>query len=350
MSVYVLRLFVIIVAFLLNYLPGQVTAGEEAPKASDIVGVGKETSGQIFQYLSEQYEKTGLETRLFFQPLEEQEAIRRLAAGQVDYMILDSGESDFATPQVTGKIIMLPVIADAVALVYNLPGLEGDLRLSRRVYTDIFTGQIRNWNDERIARLNPDLSLPNLEITTVHRSEPSHTTRVFTRHLNVIGEEWRKSGIGVGKQVDWPGPSMAERRNAGVATKVQRSYGSIGYVDFSTAKRGGLPVAILENSIGEFVAPSAETTWRTMSNLSAANLEELIAQLVDPPGITSYPIIVCRWAVIPKQSPDRIKATKVISFLEWLITSDQLGLETFGYSPLPEQIRKLALSELKKAE
>ena len=45
--------------------------------------------------------------------------------------------------------------AGSVALAYDLPGFEGDLRLSRKAYAGIFLGQIKKWNDPLIQQDEP---------------------------------------------------------------------------------------------------------------------------------------------------------------------------------------------------
>ena len=75
-----------------------------------------------------------------------------------------------------------------MALAYNLPDFEGELRLSRQAYAGIFLGQIKNWNDPQIAKTNPGKKLPNLTIATVVRQDGSGTTFAFTKHLDAISE------------------------------------------------------------------------------------------------------------------------------------------------------------------
>lgn len=345
-----LRLLMYCAAAITMGLAGRAVARDAIPRDADLIGVGKETSAQLFQYLTQQYGKVDTETTFYFYPLDHHDGIKRFSEGNADFLVLDSGQTDFAPPGLAEKLTVVPVVANAVVLIYNLPGFEGNLRLSRAVYASIFTGEITAWNDERIAHINPGLKLPELEITTVHRSDPSHTTLIVTRHLSRISDSWQKGGIGVGISVDWPGNSMGDRRNAGVAMKVQRSHGSIGYVDFSTAMRGGMPMAALENSSGEFIAPSAEATVVTLANLSVATLSDLIDQIQDPPGATSYPIVACRWMVIPTQAVDRSKSTKLTSFIDWILTEGQSSLLEFGYSPLPEHIRDMADAELRRVK
>ena len=89
--------------------------------------------------------------------------------------------------------LLLPVTAGSVVLAYNLPGIQGDLKLSRAAYAGIFLGEIKNWNDPAIARTNPGVKLPRLTIATVVRQDRSGTTFAFTNHLSAVSEKWRSA-------------------------------------------------------------------------------------------------------------------------------------------------------------
>src|SRR6185369_13039601 len=116
---------------------------------------------------------------------------------------------------------LVPVTAGLIVLAYNLPGLGGPLKMSRDVYTDIFAGRIRSWNDARIRAVNPGLNLPNRNIAIVARQDASGTTFAFTNHLSAISETWRDRGPGVGNLVDWRDTAMLVRGNEGVAGRIK---------------------------------------------------------------------------------------------------------------------------------
>ena len=55
--------------------------------------------------------------------------------------------------------LMLPVTAGMIALAYNIPGVNSEIRLPRDVYVDIFAGVIKRWDDPRIKAANPGLGV-----------------------------------------------------------------------------------------------------------------------------------------------------------------------------------------------
>ncbi len=78
----------------------------------------------------------------------------------------------------------IPETIGAVTVAYNLPGVSSGLHLTGKVIADIFQGTITKWNDPAIQNLNPTLTLPAQTINTVHRSDGSGTTFIFTSYLS----------------------------------------------------------------------------------------------------------------------------------------------------------------------
>jgi phosphate transport system substrate-binding protein len=81
-------------------------------------------------------------------------------------------------------------------------------------------GTITNWNDPAIVALNPDLTLPDHVISTVHRSDSSGTTNWFTKYLALVSPTWEET-VGTGKSVQWPGTNaLGASGNSNVAATV----------------------------------------------------------------------------------------------------------------------------------
>ena len=85
---------------------------------------------------------------------------------QVDFGASDAAMNDNQIAQANNDVLMVPATAGCVVLAYNVPGLKGELRLSRKAYAGIFLGEITHWNDPIIAAANPGVKLPNLTIVT----------------------------------------------------------------------------------------------------------------------------------------------------------------------------------------
>jgi phosphate transport system substrate-binding protein len=133
--------------------------------------------------------------------------------------------TDAEIAKVQKGVVLLPMTAGAIVLSYNLPNVQSSLKLSRQVYSDIFLGNVKTWNDPAIAKANPGVSLPNLPITIVHRSDGSGTTSVFTTHLSAISPQW-KSKVGAGKTVNWP-VGVGAKGNDGITAQLQQTQGQL---------------------------------------------------------------------------------------------------------------------------
>ena len=70
-------------------------------------------------------------------------------------------------------------------------GVEKGLKLDGATIADIFLGKIKKWNDPAIAKLNPGVKLPDTNITVVHRSDESGTTKPSRRFLADYSPEWK---------------------------------------------------------------------------------------------------------------------------------------------------------------
>ena len=224
-----------------------------------------------------------------------------------------------------------PTTAGMVVLAYNLPGLNGPLKLSRSTYVDLLAGRIPKWNDARIQAINPGLKLPNSNIVLVARLDGSGTTFALTNHLNAIGEKWRESGRGVGSVVSWPGNVMLARGNEGVAGRIKISEGSIGYVEYGFAKRLGLPMAHLENKAGRY----RRAERRERPGGARREPEEHTGQSADlsarSRGRESYPIVSLTWLLLYDRYPDPARGAALKRFVNWALTDGQSYGDELGY-------------------
>jgi len=252
-----------------------------------------------------------------------------------------------------GQVVQLPVILGAVAVVYNLPGVE-DLRLNGEVLALIYLGEIEYWDDPRIAGLNPGVDLPHERIIAVHRSDSSGTTHVFTLFLHkASGGLWPAELVG--KSVEWrvdaTGRGVGAKGNQGVAQAVQSTEYSIGYVEYSYALGAGLPMAYIENAYGEYLKPSPESIQAAaraalpaMPDSPLGDWSGVLEAIVYAEGEGVYPItsfsFLIFWTTYP---PEKAEAVK--SFIEFIMTEgDNYIVE--GYVAVPEEVKRINLKAL----
>jgi len=311
-------------------------------------GAGATFPALLYDEWFRQYENAHPRTVIAYDAVGSGEGTRRFVASsatddeRVDFGASDAAMRDDEIAAVSNGALLVPLTAGSVALAYNLPDVP-TLKLSRQAYTGIFMGQIRNWNDPRIARANPGVKFPNLTIATVVRQDGSGTTFAFTKHLDAINDDWRAQ-YGTATLVNWPGNSMRANGNEGVASRVRDSLGAIGYVSYEFAIRAGLTTARLQNRAGNYVAPGPDSS---MAALQDAELPENMRLYVpDPERSSAYPIVTLTWVLLYRQYGDARKAQELTDLFRWCLTSGQGYAANLGYTPLPSQIQQRAIAAL----
>ena len=195
----------------------------------------------------------------------------------------------------------------------------------------IFLGDIKKWNDAKIAAVNKGAKLPDTDIAVAHRSDGSGTTAVFTDYLSKVSPEW-KSGPGAGKSVRWPA-GLGGKGNEGVTGIVKQTQGAIGYVELAYANQNKLPVAELRNHDGKFVKPSIETVSAAAEK--AVLPDDYRVSITDAPGASAYPISAFTYLLVYQDQPDAAKGEALVRFLWWAVHDGQKVAAPLDYAPLP---------------
>src|SRR5215831_20838157 len=94
----------------------------------------------------------------------------------------------------------------------------------------IYMGEITKWNDPRIKKLNPSLTLPATAIAPIYRSDGSGTNFLFSNYLSSVSPKF-KDTIGANTSVQWP-MGIGAKGNEGVANMTAQTDGAIGYVEY----------------------------------------------------------------------------------------------------------------------
>ena len=307
-------------------------------------GAGATFPAPLYEKWIEKYREQNPDVVIAYDVVGSGEGQRRFLSDSVDFGASDAALSDEQIARVKSGARLVPVTAGIVVLAYNLPGLNGPLKLSRDVYVDLFAGRIRSWNDPRIRAINPDLNLPNRNVAIVARQDGSGTTFALTNHLSAISDAWRDRGPGTANLVDWRGTAMLARGNEGVAGRIKVSEDSIGYVEYHFARRLGLPMAQLQNKSGRYVAPGERSGQAAL----AENVKHMPANLrlflPDPEGEDSYPIVTFSWLLLYDRYPNAAKAAALKEFVTWGLTRGQALSRSLGYIPLPAEVATLSLA------
>ena len=271
--------------------------------------------------------------------------VRNLRDKIVDFAGSDAFLSDKEMAEMA-SVVHIPTCMGAVVVAYNLDGIK-ELKLSGEIIADIFSGEIKMWNDERLAALNPDVKLPSEAIIPVYRSDGSGTTFVFTDYLTKVSQKWA-SKYGAGKSVNFPS-GQAAKGNPGVAGVIKQTKNSIGYVGSEYAFAQKIPYARVENQQGEFVLPSSES-------ISAAASGEIPVDtrcsITNSDAVGAYPISTFTWMIIYKEQnySDRAKeqAIATLDLLKYILSDEAQNITSeVHYAPLPTKAKELSLTNLK---
>ena len=284
--------------------------------------------------------------RINYQSIGSGGGIRQLSEQTVDFGASDSPMKDDELAKARGgRVLHVPTVIGAVALIYNVPELRGQLKLDGATVADIFLGRIRKWNDPRIAALNPGVTLPDADILVVHRSDGSGTTYIFTDYLASVSPAWA-GGPGRGKEVQWPA-GLGAKGNEGVAGQVKQTPGAIGYAELAYAKQNALSAAAIRNANGEFIAPSVESATAAAAGLSLPANTDYRVSIVNAKGAGAYPITSFTWILLYENQRDPAKGQKLVDFLTWALTEGEKQAAALDYAPLPEAMSRTLVERLR---
>lgn len=259
-----------------------------------------------------------------YDPVGSGEGRKRFLAGEVAYAgsdsVLTEQELEASTEACGGgNAIDLPVYISPISVAFNLGEIE-QVNLRPGVIARIFAGEITTWNDPEITVDNPDIDLPDLAITPVHRSDDSGTTENFTDYLaQVAPSEWPHEPDGV-----WPlSGGRAEEGTGGVTEFVARHEGAITYADAS-ATQGLGSVAVRVG--GEFVSytPEAAAAMVDVSPLVEGRKKYDLAYEIDrrTTGSSVYPLVLVSYLIVCSRYTDKPTGRFVKEFVEY-VASDE---------------------------
>lgn len=262
--------------------------------------------------------------------------IRSLRDHSVDFGASDAFLNEKEIESMNAEVIHIATCMGGVVMAYTLEGIDS-LRLTGQLISDIYLGKIKKWNDPLIKGENPDINLPDLEITPVYRSDGSGTTFNFSEYLSAISPEW-KSIMGMGKSLKWPA-GIAAKGNPGVAGIVQQTEGAIGYIGSEYALTLRLPTAKLKNRAGNYV----DATLETISAAANVHLpDDMRATITDSDDPNAYPISLFTWVLVYKNQDydnrSMEEAEDIVKLLNYVISPEgQKVAAQINYAPLSEQ-------------
>ncbi len=271
-----------------------------------------------------------------YQPIGSGGGIRQLLAGTVDFGASDGPMNDEQLAQAKFKILHFPTVLGADVPSYNIAGITGELNFTQKALAGIFLGTITKWNDPEIAKANPGVNLPNVDIVVVHRSDGSGTTYIWTDFLSKISDEW-KNKVGKGTSVNWP-VGLGGKGNEGVSGLVKQTPNAMGYIELVYAVQNSIAYGKVQNTAGKFVKADLASVTAAASGAAKSIPDDFRVSITDAPGATSYPISSFTWLLIPAHIEDAAKRDAIKGFLKWMLTDGQKYNEGLTYAQLPKTV------------
>jgi len=304
--------------------------------AADITGAGATFPFPIYAKWAESY-KAATGIGLNYQSIGSSGGIRQIKAKTVTFGATDAPMSGDDLQK--EGLVQFPAIIGGTVPVLNLDGFKpGELRVTGPVLADMFLGKISNWNDSKLAALNPGKKLPDQAITVVHRADGSGTTFNFTDYLSVVSKDWADK-VGKGAAVKWPAPtSVGGKGNEGVAANVNRVKGSIGYVEYAYVKKNNMNFMQMQNADGKYVAPDDLTFAAAAAGADWFSVPGMGISMVNAKGATSWPISTASFILMYKDPTDKAAAAQALKFFDWAFLNGKKMAQDLDYVPLPDAL------------
>jgi phosphate transport system substrate-binding protein len=251
----------------------------------------------------------------------------------------------------------IPLAISAQQVNYNIPGLAAGthLKLSGKVLAQIYQGTITNWNNAKIAALNPGVTIPSVTIVPIHRVDSSGDTFLFTSFLTASDPSgWTISPDTI---VTWPNVpgALTAMGNGGMVTACKATPGCVAYIGISYLKQAtadGLGYAELQNKAGHFEVPTPASITAEAAGFTASTPASGTVSMIYGSPSDGYPVVNYEYAVVPTKQPSALDAQAVKAVLAWAIDpsggSASTYLDQVGFVPLPAAVRSISTTLVSK--
>ncbi len=315
------------------------------PVPASLTGAGSTFTYPLMNAMIINYTHTYPNIQVNYQSIGSGGGISALQQKTIDFGASDAPLSATDAANIPNAL-HIPETIGAVTVAYNLPSVATGLHLTGQVIADIFQGTITMWNDPAIQNLNPTVTLPAKSILTVHRSDSSGTTFVFTGYLTASSSSWN-TAIGQDKSVAWP-VGLGSNGNTGVAALVQGQPYSIGYVELAYAVQNNMAVAAIQNPAGNWILPSLATTTAAAASVASAGLPAGSASwssinILNAPDAQAYPIVSFTYDIVYKElnvipGMTQSHATALVQWLWYMVHGGQDQASALYYASLPPNV------------
>jgi phosphate transport system substrate-binding protein len=301
-----------------------------------LVQTGSSMPEPLYKIWIDAYHREFATTEIRYMPVGSGESARNILAGSGD---LGGGDAPIPEAQLhaaSKPMLELPAVLIGIVVIYELPAVKGELKLSGPVLANIFLGKIKIWNDPAIARLNPDMNLPDLPIRVFHRNEGKGSNYILSDYLSKVSPEFLATA-GRSESPKWP-LGLSFPRSQELVNQLHSTPGAIGFTELNLAASSGVRMASIKNAAGEFIKPSSQSIAAAASASGSRKSDDFRVSLTNAPGKESYPISSFTWLYVPAAALDPERGRAVAAYLKWVYTSGQRIAQEQGYATLPADV------------
>jgi phosphate transport system substrate-binding protein len=312
-------------------------AWASSAQAGDISGAGATFPYPVYAKWADAYKKE-YGVGMNYQSIGSGGGIKQIEAKTVTFGASDKPLT--ADELQKNDLLQWPQIMGGVVPVINVKGIgPGVLRLDGPTLAKIYLGQITDWDDAAIKKLNPEVDLPGTAIAVVHRADSSGTSFLFTTYLSAVSPDW-KSKVGANTAVDWP-VGIGAKGNEAVASMTLQTDGGIGYVEYAYVVQNNMSYARLVNAAGKVVIPSSASFQAAADNADWAHAKGFYQVLVNQPGAESWPITGASFILVHGRNDDAASVLAALKFFHWAFQNGGDMAEQLRYVPLPKSVSSL---------
>jgi phosphate transport system substrate-binding protein len=307
--------------------------------AQKLTGAGATFPYPIYSKWFTEYSTAHPGVEINYQSIGSGGGIKQFCSGLVDFGASDMPMTNDLIAGCKNKLVHIPTVLGAVVPVYNVPGVS-NLRFSGELLADIYLGKITMWNDPRVAKDNPGVSLPDTKIIVVHRAEGSGTSFIFTDYLSKVSKDWA-GGPGASSAPGWP-VGVAGKGNEGVAGLVRQVPGTIGYVELIYALQNKMSSGAVQNAAGNWITASIPGVTEAAASIKQMPADYRIS-ITNAPGANAYPISSFTYLLINLHPADAAKEKVIRDMLSWIVKNGEGEVSALSYAPLPDSVASKVL-------
>ena len=300
----------------------------------ELNGAGRRIPAPIFSLWAQHYSQLNPGTSVKYQAISAAEGLKQLSSGNADF-----GETDVPlSKEELDKmgLSQFPYMFSAITPVVNIPNIDGQINLTGKILGDIFIGNIKKWNDDAIARINPKIKLPNEKILVAHLVPQRGGTYILSIYLAKANPEWTTK-VGTGDSLKWP-VGVAIENLYEMGAYVKKTPYSIGYSENSYARKNQLAYIRLQNHAGTFITPHTGSIEEAVRDIKWKASNGFNEDLIDSPASGAWPLTAASYILIKKTSANIERREALLRFISWCLNHGDMDVTSLDFLPVPRTI------------